>query len=109
MRSAYSSVSNRDTSFSRIVRRFILAINSRFYPVIRIETTGSDDRAQARLGHAGRPVPGEVEEFRVGLLSVEDHGTVQALDVQHGAGEVRELRGARAPGRHEAHEDAAGG
>src|SRR5919197_3077374 len=41
IRSAYSSVSNRETSFSRIVLDSAMGVNSSIYPVLGFDTRGS--------------------------------------------------------------------
>src|SRR5205809_1551251 len=90
IRSAYSSVSKRETSFSRIARHSPMRINSAIYPVLGFDTRGSrqaarlrepatrsigsHNRPQLRLPDARREVPGQVEEPGVGFRAVQDHG-----------------------------------
>src|SRR5437773_4487900 len=112
MRSAYSSVSKRETSFSRIGSRFSGDSNPIIYPVLGFDTRGSGemreirrgfygsyDRPQVRDQKATGPVPREVEQLRVRLLSVEDHGAVHTVDPEDRVGQVLELRRGRAVGR----------
>src|SRR2546426_9818583 len=65
----------------------------------------SYDRAQVRFRDPAGPVPSEAEQLRVRLLTVEDHGTVDAVQMKHGPGEVLQLRGGRALRRDESDED----
>src|SRR6266508_933968 len=96
IRSAYSSVSKRETSFSRIARYSPMRINSAIYPVLGFDTRGppeagrhrepatrpigSHNRPQNRLRNAGRQIPGQVEEPRVGFRAVQHHRAVDRLD-----------------------------
>src|SRR3989475_472525 len=103
IRSAYSSVSKRETSFSRIALDSVMAINSspiRFSILILADREKRalfgdvfrlHDRPKFRLRDPGRPVPGDAEELRVRLLPVQDHGTVDAIQVEHAPGEVLQL------------------
>src|SRR2546422_2301367 len=103
IRSAYSSVSKRETSFSRIALDSVMAINSspiRFSILILADREKRalfgdvfrlHDRPKFRLRDPGRPVPGDAEELRVRLLPVQDHGTVDAIQVEHDPGEVLQL------------------
>src|SRR2546426_299195 len=103
IRSAYSSVSKRETSFSRIALDSVMAINSspiRFSILILADREKRalfgdvfrlHDRPKFRLRDPGRPVPGDAEELRVRLLPVQNHGTVDAIQVEHDPGEVLQL------------------
>src|SRR5881397_358614 len=106
IRSAYSSVSKRETSFSRIALDSVMAINSspiRFSILIladrekrarfRRDVFRSHDRPKFRLRDPGRPVPGDAEELRVRLLPVQDDGAVDAVEAQHDAGQILQLGG----------------
>src|SRR2546422_1799153 len=116
IRSAYSSVSKRETSFSRIALDSVMAINSspiRFSILILADREKRalfgdvfrlHDRPKFRLRNPGRPVPGDAEELRVGLLPVQDHGTVDAVQVEHNPGEILELGGRGALRRDESDE-----
>src|SRR5207249_7551636 len=121
MRSAYSSVSNRETSFSRIGLDSVVDSNPVIVPVLGFDTRGSGgrrriaptqcgshDRSQDRPREPSGQVPREVEQLRVRLLSVEDDGAVDAVDPEDGVREVLELRGRRALRRHEPHEHVVG-
>src|SRR6266702_4848650 len=108
IRSAYSSVSKRETSFSRIARHSPMRINSAIYPVLGFDTRGpreavrlrapttrpiaSHDRPQIRLRDPGRKIPGQAEKPRVGFRAVQDHGAINRLDVEHDPGEVLQFR-----------------
>src|SRR5712692_9701892 len=117
IRSAYSSVSKRETSFSRIALDSVMDINSspiRFSILIFADReepghfrdeVRSHDRSEFRLRHPGRPVPAEAEQLRVRLLPVQDHGAVDAVQVEHDPGEVLQLRGRGALGGDESDED----
>src|SRR3989441_2364686 len=106
MRSAYSSVSKRETSVSRIALDSAVDTNRSIYPVLEFDTcrvaianpiaqrkSESHNRPQLRLGHSGGPVPGHVEQLRVRLRPVQDHGAVDDVQVKHDAREVLEFRG----------------
>src|SRR2546425_11181181 len=105
IRSAYSSVSKRETSFSRIALDSVMDINDssiRFSILILAdrEESGvsgdeirSHDRPKVRLRDPSGPVPGEAEQLRVRLLPVQDHGSVDAVQVEHDPGEILELGG----------------
>src|SRR5438552_10669537 len=121
MRSAYSSVSNRETSFSRIGLDSVVDSNPVIVPVLGFDTRGSGgrrrisptqcgshDRSQDRPREPSGQVPREVEQLRVRLLSVEDDGSVDAVDPEDGVGEVFELRGRRALRRCAPHEQVFG-
>src|SRR6266545_2700371 len=117
IRSAYSSVSKRETSFSRIARHSPMRINSAIYPVLGFDTRGSreaagprapatrairsDNLPQIRLRDPGRNVPGQVEKPGVGFRAVQHHGAVDRLDVDHDSGEVLQLRRRRGLRRHD--------
>src|SRR5438876_10917435 len=88
MRSAYSCVSNRETSFSRIGLDSVVASNPVIVPVLGFDTRGSGgrrrisatqcgshDRAQDRARQASGQVPREAEQLRVRLLAVQDVGS----------------------------------
>src|SRR6266571_9007455 len=108
IRSAYSSVSKRETSFSRIAHDSPMRINSAIYPVLGFDTRGppggrplreparrpigSHDRPQIRLRDAGRKIPGQAEEPGVGFRAVQDHGSVDRLEVEHEPGEDLQFR-----------------
>src|SRR5712692_5960417 len=105
IRSAYSSVSKRETSFSRIALDSAVDTNRSIYPVLEFDTcrvaianpvaqrkSESHNRPQLRLGHSGGPVPGHVEQLRVGLRPVQDHGAVDDVQMKHDAREVLEFR-----------------
>src|SRR2546427_5416156 len=116
IRSAYSSVSKRETSFSRIALDSVMAINSspiRFSILILADREKRalfgdvfrlHDRPKFRLRDPGRPVPGDAEELRVRLLPVQDHGTVDAVQVEDDPREVLELGSRGALRRDESHE-----
>src|SRR5437870_12839953 len=85
MRSAYSSVSNRETSFSRIGLDSVVDSNPVIVPVLGFDTRGSGgsmrisptqcashDRPQDRPREAPVQDPREVENLRVRLLRVHD-------------------------------------
>src|SRR5947207_15657469 len=87
MRSAYSSVSNRETSFSRIGLDSVVDSNPVIVPVLGFDTRGSGgrrrssptqcrshDRSQGRPRDPSGQVPRAVEHPRGTLLSVPDHG-----------------------------------
>src|SRR5688572_9727712 len=113
IRSAYSSVSKRETSFSRIALDSVwvlIPLSIRFSDLIlgsggpalfRGRFFSSHDRPQLGLRHAGGPVPGHVEQFRVRLLPVHDDGTVHDIYMEYDVREVLELRGRGALGGHE--------
>src|SRR6266542_3441303 len=112
IRSAYSSVSKRETSFSRIARHSPMRINSAIYPVLEFDTRGSREavglrgpttvairshnRTQIRLRDPGRHVPGQAEQSGVGFRAVQDDGAVDRLDVEDDPGEVLQLPRRRA-------------
>src|SRR2546428_4247418 len=116
IRSAYSSVSKRETSFSRIALDSVMDINDssiRFSILILVDREErarfgdafrSPNRPKFRLRDPGRPVPSEAEQLRVRLLPVQDHGTVDAIEVEHDPGEVLELGGRGALRRDESDE-----
>src|SRR2546425_1476390 len=106
MRSAYSSVSKRETSFSRIALDSAVDTNRSIYPVLEFDTcrvaianpivhrkSGSNNRPQFRPGHPGRPVPGHVEQLRIRLRAVQDHGAVDYVQMKHDPCEVLQFRG----------------
>src|SRR5437867_4738634 len=105
IRSAYSSVSKRETSFSRIALDSVMDINSssiRFSNLILADRENradfrrrdrSDDRSKFGLRDPTGPVPAEAEQFRVRLLPVQDHGAVDAVQVEHDPGEVLQFGG----------------
>src|SRR5712664_1574429 len=119
IRSAYSSVSNRETSFSRIARDSVLDIHPSIYPVLGFDTRRSGgaeriyalsrcppshDWAELRLRNSRGPVPGKVEQTRVRLLSIHDDGTIHAFDMEHDVRDVLQLGGRRGAGCDEAYE-----
>src|SRR5436853_815119 len=107
----------RDLLFSHW-SRFSGDSNPIIYPVLGFDTRGSGgmrgfrrgfpdshDRPQFRLRKATGPVPREVEQLRVRLLSVQDHGAVHAVDPEDRVGQVLELRRGGAVGGDKPHED----
>src|SRR5256712_11491428 len=64
----------------------------------------SYDRAQVRFRDPAGPIPSEAEQLRVRLLTVEDHGTVDAVQMKHDPGEVLQFRGGSGLRRHESDE-----
>src|SRR3989441_11596320 len=80
MRSAYSSVSKRETAFSRIALASAVDTNPSIYPALEFDTcsvaianpvvhrqSGSNKRPQVRPGHPRRPDPGHVVQLRIRL------------------------------------------